>query len=115
MDEQVRKPNPLLEPSSYPQVISKKIPKYEGFLKPQLIEIELRGKVPSYEVDKAIEKYPFTIDIPAIEDLKEKKRKLFHKIPEESYTKAVRTGQVHRFTEREGNTWFQYSNKHKSS
>ena len=84
MDEQVRKPNPLLEPSSYPQVMSKQLPRYEGFLKPQPIKIELRGRLPSYEVDKAIEKYPFTMDIPSIKELKEKKRKLFHKIPEET-------------------------------
>ena len=84
MDEQVRRPNPLLEPSFYPQVMSKQLPKYEGLLKPQPIEIELRGRLPSYEVDKAIEKYPFTMDIPSIEELKEKKRKLFHKIPEET-------------------------------
>ena len=51
-------------------------------LKPQLIEMELRGRLPSYEVDRAIEKYPFTMDIPSIEELKEKKKKLFHKIPE---------------------------------
>ena len=44
MDKQVRRPNPLLEPSSYLQVMSKQLPKYEGFLKPQLIEIELRGR-----------------------------------------------------------------------
>ena len=60
------------------------MPKYEGLLKPQLIEIELRGRSPSYAVDKAIEKYPFTMDIPSIEELKEKKRKLFHKIPEDT-------------------------------
>ena len=48
MDEQVRRPNPLLEPSSYPQVMSKQLPKYEGLLKPQPIEIELRGRLPSY-------------------------------------------------------------------
>ena len=41
MDEQVRRPNPLLEPSSNPQVMSKQLPKYEGLLKPQPIEIEL--------------------------------------------------------------------------
>ena len=84
LDEQVRRPNPLLEPSSYPQVMAKRLPKYEGLLKPQPIEIELRGRLPSYEVDKAIEKYPFSMDIPSIEELKEKKRKLFHKIPEET-------------------------------
>ena len=84
VEEQVRRPNPLLEPSSYPQVMSKQLPKYEGLLKPQPIEIELRGRLPSYEVDKAIEKYPFTMDIPSIEELKEKKRKLFHRIPEET-------------------------------
>ena len=60
IDKQVRRPNPLLEPSSYPQVMSKQLPKYEGMLKPQPIEIELRVRLPSYEVDKAIEKYPFT-------------------------------------------------------
>ena len=64
--------------------MSKQLPKYEGLLKPQPIEIELRGRLPSYEVDKAIKKYPFTMDIPSIEELKEKKRKLFHKIPEET-------------------------------
>ena len=84
IDKQVRRPNPLLEPSSYPQVISKQLPKYEGILKPQLIEIKLRGSLPSFEVDKATEKYPFTMDIPSIEELKEKKRKLFHKIPEKT-------------------------------
>ena len=61
MDEQVRRPNPLLKPSSYPQVMPKQLPKYEGLLKLQLIEIELRGRPPYYEVDKAIEKYPFTM------------------------------------------------------
>ena len=45
-----------LESSSYPRVMSKQLPKYEGLLKPQPIEIELRGRLPSYEVDKAIEK-----------------------------------------------------------
>ena len=65
IDKQVRRPNPLLEPSSYLQVISKQLPKDEGILKPQPIEIELRGRLPSYEVDKAIEKYPFTMDIPS--------------------------------------------------
>ena len=84
LEEQVRRPNPLLEPSSFPQVMRKQLPEYEGLLKPQPIEIELRGRLPSYEVDKAIEKYPFTMDIPSIEELKEKKRKLFHKIPEET-------------------------------
>ena len=73
LDKQVRRPNPLLEPSSYPQVMAKQLPKYEGLLKPQPIEIELRGRLLSYEVDKAIEKYPFSMDIPSIEELKEKK------------------------------------------
>ena len=58
------------------------MPKYEGLLNPQPIEIELRGRLPSYDVDKAIEKYPFTMDIPSLEELKEKKRKLLYKIPE---------------------------------
>ena len=84
LEEQVRRPNPLFEPSSFPRVMRKQLPEYEGLLKPQPIEIELRGRLPSYEVDKAIEKYPFTMDIPSIEELKEKKRKLFHKIPEET-------------------------------
>ena len=35
-------------------------------------------------MDNAIEKYPFTMDIPSIEELKQKKRKLFHKIPEDT-------------------------------
>ena len=89
LDKQVRRPNPLLEPSSYLQVMSKQLPKYEGLLKPQPIEIELRGRLPSYEVDKAIKKYPFTKDIPSIEELKEKKRKLFHKIPEETVLGSI--------------------------
>ena len=80
----MKRPNPLLEPSSYPHVMEKQLPKYEGLLKPQPIEIELKGRLPSYDVDKAIEKYPFTMDIPSIEELKEKKRKLFHKIPEDT-------------------------------
>ena len=77
----VKRPNPLLEPSSYPQVMAKQLPKYEGLLKPQPIEIELRDRLPSYDIDKALEKYPFTVDNPSIEELKEKKRKLFHRIP----------------------------------
>ena len=80
----MRRPNPLLEPSSYPEVMGKQLPKYEGLLTPQPIEIELKGRLPSYDVDKAIEKYPFTMDIPSIEELKEKKRKLFRKIPEDT-------------------------------
>ena len=62
--------------------MAKQLPKYEGLLNPQPIEIELRGRLPSYDVDKAIQKYPFSMDIPSIEELKEKKRKLFRKIPE---------------------------------
>ena len=80
----MKRPNPLLEPSSYPNVMGKQLPKYEGLLTPQPIEIELRGRLPSYDVDKAIEKYPFTMDIPSIEELKEKKRRLFKKIPEDT-------------------------------
>ena len=80
----MKRHNPFLEPSSYPHVMGKQLPKYEGLLKPQPIEIESRGRFPSYDVDKAIEKYPFTMDIPSIEELKEKKRKLFNKIPENS-------------------------------
>ena len=83
-ESRMRRPNPLLEPSSYPEVMGKQLPKYEGLLTPQPIEIELRGRLPSYDVDKAIEKYPFTMDIPSIEELNEKKRKLFKKIPEDS-------------------------------
>ena len=90
IDRQVRRPNPRLEISSYPQVMSKQLPRYEGMLKPEPIEIKLRGRLSSYEVDKAIEKYPFTMDIPSIEELKEKKRKLFHKIPEKNvFTKHI--------------------------
>ena len=33
IDKQVRRPNPLLEPSSYLQVMSKQLPKYEEFSK----------------------------------------------------------------------------------
>ena len=64
--------------------MAKQLPKYKGLLTPQPIEIELRGRLPSYDVDKVIEKYPFTMDIPSIEELKENKRKLFHKIPEDT-------------------------------
>ena len=70
----MKRPNPLLESSSYPHVMGKQLPKYEGLLKPQPIEIEFRGRLPSYDVDKAIEKYQFKMDIPSIEELKEKKR-----------------------------------------
>ena len=38
VDRQVRRPNPLLEPSSYLQVMAKQLPKYGGMLKPQPIE-----------------------------------------------------------------------------
>ena len=80
----IKRPNPLLEPSYNPKVMAKQLPKYEGLLNPQPIEIELRGRLPSYDVDKAIQKYPFSMDIPSIEELKEKKRKLFNKIPEDT-------------------------------
>ena len=50
--QRLKRPNPLLEPSSYPQVMAKQLPKYEGLLKPQPIEIELRGRLLSYDVDK---------------------------------------------------------------
>ena len=80
----INRPNPLLEPSYNPKVMAKQLPKYEGLLNPQPIEIELRGRLPSYDVDKAIQKYPFSMDIPSIEELKEKKRKLFKKIPEDT-------------------------------
>ena len=82
--QRVKRPNPLLEPSSYPQVMAKQMPKYEGLLKPLPIEIELSGSLPSYNVGKAIEKYPFKMDISSIEELKEKKRKPFHKILEDT-------------------------------
>ena len=36
--------------------MEKQLPKYEGLLNPQPIEIELRGRLPSYDVDKAIQK-----------------------------------------------------------
>ena len=39
-----KRPNPSLEPSSYLQVMSKQLPKYEGMLKPEPIKIELRGR-----------------------------------------------------------------------
>ena len=65
--------NPLLEPSSNLQVMAKQLPKYEVLFKLQPIEIELRGRLLSYDVDKAIKKYQFTMDIPSIEELKEKK------------------------------------------
>ena len=55
----IKRPNPLLEPSYNPKVMAKQLPKYEGLLNPQPIEIELRGRLPSYDVDKAIQKYPF--------------------------------------------------------
>ena len=71
--ENVKRPNPLLEPSSSSQTMAKQLPKYKGLLNPQLIEIELRGRLPSYDEDEAIEKYPFTMDIPSLEELKEKK------------------------------------------
>ena len=74
----------MLEPSYNPKVMAKQLPKYEGLLKPQPTEIELRGRLPSYDVDKAIQKYPFSMDIPSIQELKEKKRKLFKKIPEDT-------------------------------
>ena len=80
----IKRPNPLLEPSYNPKVMAKQLPKYEGLLNPQPIEIELRGRLPSYDVDKAIQKYPFSMDIPSIEELKEKKRKLFNKIPKDT-------------------------------
>ena len=80
----IKRPNPLLEPSYNPKVMAKQLPKYEGLLNLQPIEIELRGRLPSYDVDKAIQKYPFSMDIPSIEELNEKKRKLFNKIPEDT-------------------------------
>ena len=86
-DQPVQKrPNPFLEPSSYSQSMAKQLPKYEELLNPQPIEIELRARLPSYDVDKAIEKYPFTMDIPSVKELKEKKRNFLYKIPEHTDT-----------------------------
>ena len=70
----INRPNPLLEPSYNQKVMAKQLPKYEGLLNPQPIEVELRGRLPSYDVDRAIQKYPFSMDIPSIEELKEKKK-----------------------------------------
>ena len=80
----IKRPNPLVELGYSPKVMAKQLPKYEGLLNPQPIEIELRGRLPSYDADKAIQKYPFSMDISSIEELKEKKRKLFKKIPEDT-------------------------------
>ena len=55
----INRPNPLLEPSYNPKVMAKQLPKYEGLLNPQPIEIELRGRLPSYDVDKAIQNIHF--------------------------------------------------------
>ena len=44
----MKRPNPLLEPSSYPHVMGKQLPKYEGLLTPQPLEIELRGRLVDY-------------------------------------------------------------------
>ena len=57
----IKRPNPLVEPIYNPKVMAKQLPKYEGLLNPQPIEIELRGRLPSYD-DKAIQKYPFSMD-----------------------------------------------------
>ena len=51
----MKRPNPLLEPTSYPHVMGKQLPRYEGLLTPQPIEIELGGRLSSYDADKAIE------------------------------------------------------------
>ena len=40
----IKRPNPLLELSYNPKVMAKQLPKYEGLLNPQPIEIELRGR-----------------------------------------------------------------------
>ena len=69
----INRPNPLLEPSYNLKVMAKQLPKYEGLLNPQLIENELRGRLPSYDVDKAIQKYPFSMDYTL--PLKNSKRK----------------------------------------
>ena len=69
--------------------MAKQLPKYEGLLNPQPIEIELRGRLPSYDVDKAIQKYPFSMDIPSIEELNEKKRNCLTK-----YLKILFSGDI---------------------
>ena len=74
--------------------MAKQLPKYEGLLNPQPIEIELRGRLPSYDVDKAIQKYPFSMDIPSIEELNERRGKFFNKIPEETYFQETYSKQV---------------------
>ena len=89
--------------------MAKQPPRYEGLLNPQPIEIELRGRLPSYDVDKDIQKYPFSMDIPSIEELKEKKRKLFRKIPEDTIfrrhiPKQIELDKIHRCTKGKGNT-----------
>ena len=79
----------MLEPSYNLKVMAKQLPKYEGLLNPQPIEIELRGRLPSYDVVKAIQKYPFSMDIPSIEERNEKNRKLLNK-----YLKILFSGNI---------------------
>ena len=52
----IKRPNPLLEPSYNPKIMAKQLPKYEGLLNPQPIEIELRGRLPSYDVGQSYSK-----------------------------------------------------------
>ena len=87
--EQFR-PNPLMEPTQLPRVKQNLQTRYEGLLNPLPIDIELRGRLPAYDVDKELKQYPFDLELPTIQELNQQKKKLFHFIPEDTiYRKHI--------------------------
>ena len=71
--------NPLLESSYNPKFMAKQLSKYEGLLNPQPIEIELRGRLPSYDVDKAIQKILFQWTYLPLKNLKKRRENFLRK------------------------------------
>ena len=82
------RPNPLMDPVQAPRQAMQT--RYEGLLNPLPIDIELRGRLPAYDVDKELRQYPFDLELPTIQELNKQKKKLFHFIPEDTiYRKHI--------------------------
>ena len=57
---------------------------YENIVKPVAVDVTLKGKLPSCDIDQIITNYPFKMDIPSIEELSQRKEKLLTEIPDSS-------------------------------
>ena len=100
-----RRPNPILEPSINRQAEHRQVrqlPEYENLLNPVPLNIELRGRLPSCNVDNVVANYQFGMELPSIESLEREKQKLLHKIPDSTiFSKHIpKQVELNRFLER---------------